>query len=284
MLMAITPSFGSQVNLARGAPYWHYVDMSDPVPKLRLRGVRKQFGDKVVLDGIDLDVMPRTSLVVIGGSGSGKSVLLKCILGLLEPDSGSIEIDGRDLLAMPRAEREAARAQIGMLFQNGALFDSLPVWENVAFGLLARHKITRAEAPSHAASFLAQVGLAETVGYLQPAELSGGMQKRVALARAIAAQPNILFFDEPTTGLDPIMAAIIDGLVVDCVKRLGSTAIAITHDMASARRIGDQAAMIHRGRIIWNGPASELMDSGDPTVDQFTHGRREGPIEMELRR
>jgi phospholipid/cholesterol/gamma-HCH transport system ATP-binding protein len=284
MLMAITPSFGSQVNLARGAPYWHYVDMSDPVPKLRLRGVRKQFGDKVVLDGIDLDVMPRTSLVVIGGSGSGKSVLLKCILGLLEPDSGSIEIDGRDLLAMPRAEREAARAQIGMLFQNGALFDSLPVWENVAFGLLARHKVTRAEAPSHAASFLAQVGLAETVGYLQPAELSGGMQKRVALARAIAAQPNILFFDEPTTGLDPIMAAIIDGLVVDCVKRLGSTAIAITHDMASARRIGDQAAMIHRGRIIWNGPASELMDSGDPTVDQFTHGRREGPIEMELRR
>jgi phospholipid/cholesterol/gamma-HCH transport system ATP-binding protein len=284
MLTAITPSFGSQVNLARGAPYWHYVDMSDPVPKLRLRGVRKQFGDKVVLDGIDLDVMPRTSLVVIGGSGSGKSVLLKCILGLLEPDSGSIEIDGRDLLAMPRAEREAARAQIGMLFQNGALFDSLPVWENVAFGLLARHKVTRAEAPSHAASFLAQVGLAETVGYLPPAELSGGMQKRVALARAIAAQPNILFFDEPTTGLDPIMAAIIDGLVVDCVKRLGSTAIAITHDMASARRIGDQAAMIHRGRIIWNGPASELMDSGDPTVDQFTHGRREGPIEMELRR
>jgi phospholipid/cholesterol/gamma-HCH transport system ATP-binding protein len=284
MVMAITPSFCPQVNLARGAACWHYVNMTDLVPKLRLRGVRKQFGDKVVLDGIDLDVMPRTSLVVIGGSGSGKSVLLKCILGLLEPDSGSIEIDGRDLLSMPRAEREAARAQIGMLFQNGALFDSLPVWENVAFGLLARHKVTRAEAPSHAASFLAQVGLAETVGYLQPAELSGGMQKRVALARAIAAQPNILFFDEPTTGLDPIMAAIIDGLVVDCVKRLGSTAIAITHDMASARRIGDQAAMIHRGRIIWNGPASELMDSGDPTVDQFTHGRREGPIEMELRR
>jgi phospholipid/cholesterol/gamma-HCH transport system ATP-binding protein len=284
MLTAITPSFGLQVNLARGAARWHYVDMSDPVPKLRLRGVCKQFGDKVVLDGIDLDVMPRTSMVVIGGSGSGKSVLLKCILGLLEPDSGSIEIDGNDLLTMPRAEREAARAQIGMLFQNGALFDSLPVWENVAFGLLARHKITRAEAPSHAASFLAQVGLAESVGYLQPAELSGGMQKRVALARAIAAQPDILFFDEPTTGLDPIMGAIIDGLVVDCVKRLGSTAIAITHDMVSARRIGDQAAMIHRGRIIWNGPASELMDSHDPTVDQFTHGRREGPIEMELRR
>jgi phospholipid/cholesterol/gamma-HCH transport system ATP-binding protein len=261
-----------------------YQAMSDPIPKLRLRGVRKQFGDKVVLDGIDLDVMAGTSLVIIGGSGSGKSVLLKCILGLVEPDAGSIEIDGRDLMTMSSAEREAARAQIGMLFQNGALFDSLPVWENVAFGLLARHKITRAEAPAHAASFLAQVGLAESVGQLAPGELSGGMQKRVALARAIAAQPNILFFDEPTTGLDPIMGAIIDGLVVDCVKRLGSTAIAITHDMASAKRIGDQAAMIHKGRIIWTGHARDLMESGDPIVDQFTHGRREGPIEMELRR
>jgi phospholipid/cholesterol/gamma-HCH transport system ATP-binding protein len=258
--------------------------MSDPVPKLRLRGVRKRFGDKLVLDGIDLDVMPRTSLVVIGGSGSGKSVLLKCILGLITPDSGSIEIDGRDLMTIPRAEREAARAQIGMLFQNGALFDSLPVWENVAFGLLARHRVSRAEAPKQAAAFLAEVGLAESVGSLSPAELSGGMQKRVALARAIAAQPDILFFDEPTTGLDPIMGAIIDGLVVDCVKRLGSTAVAITHDMASAKRIGDTAAMIHKGRIIWTGPAAELMNSGDPIVDQFTHGRREGPIEMELRR
>ena len=258
--------------------------MSETVPKLRLRGVRKQFGAKVVLDGIDLDVMARTSLVVVGGSGSGKSVLLKCILGLIEPDAGSIEIDGNDLMTMPRREREAARAQIGMLFQNGALFDSLPVWENVAFGLLARKKVSRAEAPARAAAFLAQVGLADSVGALPPAELSGGMQKRVALARAIAAQPAILFFDEPTTGLDPIMGAIIDGLIVDCVKRLGSTAIAITHDMASARRIGDQAAMIHKGRIVWNGPAADLLNSGDPMVDQFTHGRREGPIEMELRR
>jgi phospholipid/cholesterol/gamma-HCH transport system ATP-binding protein len=258
--------------------------MSGPVPKLRLRGVRKQFGDKVVLDGIDLDVLPRTSLVVIGGSGSGKSVLLKCILGLMEPDAGSIEIDGRELLTMPPAEREAARAQIGMLFQNGALFDSLPVWENVAFGLLARRKIRRAEGPAHAATYLAQVGLAESVGHLTPAELSGGMQKRVALARAIAAQPDMLFFDEPTTGLDPIMGAIIDGLVVNCVKRLGSTAIAITHDMASAKRISDQVAMIHKGKIIWSGTPGELMDSGNPIVDQFTHGRREGPIEMELRR
>jgi phospholipid/cholesterol/gamma-HCH transport system ATP-binding protein len=258
--------------------------MSDSVPKLRLRGVRKRFGDKIVLDGIDLDVMPHTSLVIIGGSGSGKSVLLKCILGLIEPDSGTIEIDGIDLMTMSRAEQEAARSHIGMLFQNGALFDSLPVWENVAFGLLARHMVSRAEAPKLAASFLAELGLAESVGFLSPAELSGGMQKRVALARAIAARPDILFFDEPTTGLDPIMGAIIDGLVVDCVKRLGSTAIAITHDMASAKRIGDQVAMIHKGRIIWTGEPSALMNSGNPIVDQFTHGRREGPIEMELRR
>jgi len=258
--------------------------MSQTIPKLRLRGVRKEFGDKMVLDGIDLDVMAGTSMVVIGGSGSGKSVLLKCVLGLIEPDAGSIEIDGVNLFDMSSADREAARARIGMLFQNGALFDSMPVWENVAFGLLARHKVSRAEAPRRAAELLAEVGLAAIVGQLSPSELSGGMQKRVALARAIAGQPDILFFDEPTTGLDPIMGAIIDGLIVDCVKRLGSTAVAITHDMASAKRIGDRIAMLHQGRIIWQGTPDELMNSGDPVVDQFTHGRREGPIEMELRR
>jgi phospholipid/cholesterol/gamma-HCH transport system ATP-binding protein len=254
------------------------------LPKVRLRGLMKRFGDKVVLDGVDLDVLPGTSMVVIGGSGSGKSVLLKCILGLLEPDAGTIEIDGSDLLAMSRAEREAMHRRIGMLFQNGALFDSLPVWENVTFGLLAQNRLTRRAARQAAGEFLAQVGLAASVGELSPAELSGGMQKRVALARAIAAQPDVMFFDEPTTGLDPIMGAIIDGLLVDCVKRLGSTAVAITHDMASARRIGDTAAMLHRGRIVWSGPAAALMDSGNTVVDQFTHGRREGPIQMELRR
>jgi phospholipid/cholesterol/gamma-HCH transport system ATP-binding protein len=253
-------------------------------PKIRIRNLRKSFGEKLVLDGIDLDIMPGTSMVVIGGSGSGKSVLLKCILGLLEPDEGSIEIDGTDILPLPRREQEAIRSRIGMLFQNGALFDSLPVWENVVFGLLAQRRLRRTAGPARAADFLAQVGLAASVGDLYPAELSGGMQKRVALARAIAARPDILFFDEPTTGLDPIMGAVIDGLVVDCVKQLGSTAVAITHDMASARRIGDAAAMIHRGRIIWSGPAAELMGSGNPVVDQFTHGRREGPIQMELRR
>ncbi|MFL5283568.1 MAG: ABC transporter ATP-binding protein [Rhodopila sp.] len=257
---------------------------SDPIPRIRIRGLTKSFGDKVVLDGVDLDVMPATSMVVIGGSGSGKSVLLKCILGLLEPDGGVIEIDGTNVLTQPPAQREATRARIGMLFQAGALFDSLPVWENVAFGLLARHKATRSEARQRANDFLQQVGLAPTVGDLSPAELSGGMQKRVALARAIASQPDIMFFDEPTTGLDPIMGAVIDGLIVDCVRRLGSTAVAITHDMASAQRIGDQAAMLLNGRIIWRGPATALMETGNPAVDQFTHGRREGPIEMELRR
>ena len=257
---------------------------SGAVAKLRLRGVRKRFGDKIVLDGIDLDVMPGTSMVVIGGSGSGKSVLLKCIIGILEPDAGVVEIDGQDVLQMAPREREAARARIGMLFQNSALFDSLPVWENVAFGLLARQKISRGDAKARAIEVLAQVGLAASVGDLWPAELSGGMQKRVGLARAIASQPDMLFFDEPTTGLDPIMGAIIDGLVVDCVKRLGSTAVAITHDMASARRIGDRAAMIYHGRIIWEGAATQLMDTGNEVVDQFTHGSREGPIQMELRR
>ena len=251
-------------------------------PKIQVRGLSKRFGDKVVLDGIDLDVMPGTSVVIIGGSGSGKSVLLKCILGLIEPDTGTIAIDG--VVMTPGESARLARSRIGMLFQGGALFDSLPVWENVMFGLIAQHKTTRPDARARAGDVLRQVGLDPSVGDLSPAELSGGMQKRVGLARAIASQPDILFFDEPTTGLDPIMGAVIDGLIVDCVKRLGSTAIAITHDMASATRIGDRAAMLFRGKLVWQGAAAALMDSGNAMVDQFTHGRREGPIQMELRR
>ena len=259
-------------------------DSAGVQPKIRIRGLKKRFGDKLVLDGVDLDVAAGTSMVVIGGSGTGKSVLLKSILGLVEPDEGSIEIDGRDVLQMSRRERDTVNRSIGMLFQAAALFDSLPVWENVAFGLLAQGKMTRADARVRAGEVLTQVGLAPSVGDLSPSELSGGMQKRVGLARAIAAQPGILFFDEPTTGLDPIMGAVIDGLIVDCVKRLGSTAVAITHDMASAIRIGDRAAMLNRGRIVWEGPAQELLHSGNDVVDQFTHGRREGPIQMELRK
>ncbi|MGH7101213.1 MAG: ABC transporter ATP-binding protein [Acetobacteraceae bacterium] len=257
--------------------------MSDAAPKLRIRGLVKSFGEKRVLDGVDLDVEAGTSLVVIGGSGSGKSVLIKCVLGLIEPDAGTIEIDGADLSRLGRRARRAVEARIGMLFQNGALFDSLPVWENVAFGLMARRVVSRAEARTRAGEILGQVGLAASVGELFPSELSGGMQKRVALARAIATTPEILFFDEPTTGLDPIMGAVINGLVRDCVQRLGSTAIAITHDMASARQIGDRAAMLYGGRIVWSGPAASLLESGNPLVDQFTHGRRDGPIRMELR-
>jgi len=253
-------------------------------PKIRIRGLKKAFGTKIVLDGVDLDVLTGTAMVVIGGSGTGKSVLIKSILGLVTPDAGVIEIDGEDVLkAGPRRARQL-RGQIGMLFQNGALFDSIPVWENVAFGLLAERKIRRAAARTKAIEVLAQVGLAENVADLSPSELSGGMQKRVALARAIASEPAIMFFDEPTTGLDPIMGAVIDELIVDCVKRLGSTSIAITHDMASAQRIGDTAAMLYNGKITWTGPAQGLLTSDNPVVDQFTHGRSAGPIQMALRR
>jgi phospholipid/cholesterol/gamma-HCH transport system ATP-binding protein len=253
-------------------------------PKIRVRGLCKAFGRKVVLDRLDLDVPAGSSLVVIGGSGSGKSVLIKCILGLIEADAGTIEIDGRDVLAMSRTEREAVNEHIGMLFQGAALFDSLPVWENVCFGLIAKRRITRREAKPRAVEILAQVGLGPEVADLSPAELSGGMQKRVALARAIAAQPDIVFFDEPTTGLDPIMGAIIDDLIVAQVRRLGATAFSITHDMASAQRIADTVAMIHKGSIVWTGPAARIRDSGNPFVDQFVRGSTEGPISMEVRR
>ena len=258
--------------------------MTERPPKLRIRGLCKAFGQKVVLEGIDLDVAAGSSIVVIGGSGSGKSVLIKCILGLIEADSGVIEIDGRNVLAMPRRERESVNEHIGMLFQGAALFDSLPVWENVCFGLIAKRRLARRDARARAVEILSQVGLGPEVADLSPAELSGGMQKRVGLARAIAARPDLVFFDEPTTGLDPIMGAIIDALIVEQVERLGATAFSITHDMASAQRIADTVAMIHKGRIVWQGPASAIRNSGNPYVDQFVRGSTEGPIKMEVRR
>src|SRR5919106_6281298 len=213
-------------------------------PKISLRGVTKAFGPKKVLQGIDLDVARGESLVVIGGSGTGKSVLLKCILGILQPDRGSIEIDGAEVTRMSRREREEIMQKFGMLFQGAALFDSLPVWENVAFRLLQIERLGRREARAKAIATMAMVGLNESVAELSPAELSGGMQKRVGLARAIAAQPEILFFDEPTTGLDPIMADVINELIARLVRQLGATAISITHDLASARKIADRIAMI----------------------------------------
>jgi len=251
--------------------------------KIKVRGLKKAFGRKVVLDGIDLDVGAAQSLVVIGGSGTGKSVLLKCILGLLKPDAGSIEIDGQEVTGLPGAEREALMRKFGMLFQGGALFDSLPVWENVAFGLIQGRGVSRKEAKEIAFAKLAAVGLGPAVAALFPAELSGGMQKRVALARAIAAEPEIIFFDEPTTGLDPIMADVINELIVQCVRDLGATAVSITHDMQSARKIADHIAMIHKGRIIWSGSVDEIDESGNAHVDQFIHGRATGPIQMEVR-
>jgi phospholipid/cholesterol/gamma-HCH transport system ATP-binding protein len=252
-------------------------------PKISVRGLRKSFGKKLVLDGIDIDVDARESLVVIGGSGSGKSVMLKCILGLIEPDAGSIKIDGQEVTDLSTGEREQLMRKFGMLFQGGALFDSLPVWENVAFGLIQGRGIGRVEARKVALEKLAAVGLGPDVAVLRPAELSGGMQKRVALARAIAAEPEIIFFDEPTTGLDPIMADVINDLIVKCVKELGATAVSITHDMASTRKIADRVAMIYSGKIIWNGAKAEIDSSGNPYVDQFIHGRASGPIEMQVR-
>ena len=252
--------------------------------KIEVRSLYRAFDRKVVLSGLDLDVRKGESLVVIGGSGVGKSVLIKCIIGIMQPDRGSIDIDGQEVLGMRPRDREAVIAKFGMLFQGGALFDSLPVWENVAFGLVAAHGIGRAEAKKVALEKLAQVGLGPAIGDLWPSELSGGMQKRVGLARAIATEPEILFFDEPTTGLDPIMGDVINDLIVKCVRDLGATALSITHDMASARKIADRIAMIHGGKIIWTGSVGEIDDSGNPFVEQFIHGNADGPIEMEVRR
>jgi phospholipid/cholesterol/gamma-HCH transport system ATP-binding protein len=253
-------------------------------PKIRIRDLKKNFGSKVVLDGINLDVGVGENVVVIGGSGSGKSVLLKCIIGLMEADSGIIEIDGENVVGLSRADREAQMRKFGMLFQGGALFDSLPVWESVAFGLVAAKHMPRPEARQIAVDKLAQVGLGEEVSTLSPSELSGGMQKRVSLARAIATDPEIIFFDEPTTGLDPIMADVINDLIVKCTHELGATGLSITHDMASARKIANRVAMLYHGKIIWDGPVAEIDESGNAHVDQFIHGRAEGPIKMAVRR
>jgi phospholipid/cholesterol/gamma-HCH transport system ATP-binding protein len=254
-----------------------------PEPKIRIRDLHKSFGPKVVLNGIDLDVPAGESTVVIGGSGTGKSVLLKCILGLIRPDRGSIRIDGEETVGIGRRDRERLLRKFGMLFQGSALFDSLTVWENVAFGLIQGRGVPREEAKAVAMEKLGAVGLPPEVALLSPAELSGGMQKRVALARAIAAEPEILFFDEPTTGLDPIMADVINDLITQCVRDLGATALSITHDMASARKIGDHLAMIYGGKIVWSGPMSQLDRSGNPYLEQFVNGRADGPIKMEVR-
>jgi len=258
--------------------------MSDTGPaKISVRGLRKSFGRKRVLDGVDIDCASGESLVIIGGSGTGKSVLIKCILGLLHPEAGSIRVDGLETAGLRRGERERLLQRFGMLFQGSALFDSLSVWENVAFGLVHGRGVEGLRAREVALAKLGAVGLGPEVSLLRPAELSGGMQKRVALARAIAAEPEIVFFDEPTTGLDPIMADVINDLIVKCVREVGTTAVSITHDMVSARKIADRIAMLYQGRIVWHGPTVEIDRSGNPYVDQFINGRAEGPIQMEIR-
>lgn len=258
------------------------VQASEEDAILKFRNVDKAFGQNVIYQGLNLDVYRGEVLTVIGGSGMGKSVMLKMLIRLLGVDGGSITAFGEEVTTMTGKDLLKLRRRVAMLFQGAALFDSLRVWENVAFGLIQGKRMKRAEARDVAISKLAQVGLAEDVGELFTAELSGGMQKRVGLARAIATDPEIIFFDEPTTGLDPIMADVINDLIVKCTKELGATTLSITHDMASARKIADRIAMIHEGRIIWSGPASQIDNSGHDHVDQFVHGRAEGPIRMQV--
>jgi phospholipid/cholesterol/gamma-HCH transport system ATP-binding protein len=244
---------------------------------IELSSVHKTFGSNRVLQGVDLTIAKGTSMVIIGGSGTGKSVLLKCILGLVTHDTGTITLDGQDVKTAPR---DAFLARFGMLFQGGALFDSLKVWENVAFRLMrGATKIPAAQARDIAIEKLRRVGLTPAVADQLPAELSGGMQKRVGLARAIAAEPEIIFFDEPTTGLDPIMAGVINDLIREIVVEMGVTAMTITHDMSSVRAIADNVAMLHAGQIRWTGAIGAMDGADDPYLQQFIHGRAEGPIE-----
>jgi len=250
--------------------------------KIEVSDLHKAFGRKRVLNGVDLKIKKGESLVVIGGSGTGKSVLIKCIQGLIRPDSGSIKIDGFETVGAARKENEKHYAKMGMLFQGGALFDSLSVWENVAFGLLENQKMPRRQAREKAVEVLRQVGLGPDVADLSPSELSGGMQKRVGLARAVATRPEIIFFDEPTTGLDPIMADVINDLIIDSVKKLGASALTITHDMASARKIADRIAMLYQGKIIWQGTVAEMDKTDNPYVCQFVNGCSKGPIKVEV--
>lgn len=250
--------------------------------KIEVSDLHKAFGRKRVLNGVDLKIKKGESLVVIGGSGTGKSVLIKCIQGLIRPDSGSIKIDGFETVGAARKENEKHYAKMGMLFQGGALFDSLSVWENVAFGLLENQKMPRRQAREKAVEVLRQVGLGPDVADLSPSELSGGMQKRVGLARAVATRPEIIFFDEPTTGLDPIMADVINDLIIDSIKKLGASALTITHDMASARKIADRIAMLYQGKIIWQGTVAEMDKTDNPYVCQFVNGCSKGPIKVEV--
>lgn len=250
---------------------------------IEVKKLHKSFGKKKVLQGIDIDVKKKESLVIIGGSGTGKSVLLKIILGLMEPDFGTILVNNQDLSLLSKRKKRKIYDKVGMLFQGGALFDSLVVWRNICFSLINNQSISKEEAIEIAFNKLQKVGLPKEVAFLYPSELSGGMQKRVGLARAIATDPEILFFDEPTTGLDPIMSDLINHLIRECVTDIGATAVTITHDMSSVRKIADRVAMLHMGQIIWHGLVDDIDGSHNPYVDQFIYGRSEGPITTHLK-
>lgn len=249
-------------------------------PYIDIKGLTKRFGDKSVLTGVDLQIAEGESIVLIGTSGSGKTLLLKCILGLIAPSSGQVLLNGDDTVAYRGDARDAFIARTGMLFQKSGLFDSLTTWENVAFRPMQQGRVDRDEARDRAVEKLIMVGLDSDVADLSPSELSGGMQKRVGIARAIFDDPELLLLDEPTAGLDPIMSNVINDLVLDLVREIGCTAISIDSDMAGAQRLGDRVAMLYDGKIIWDGPAKSMMESGEPHVDQFVHSRAEGPIDM----
>ncbi len=250
--------------------------------KISVKNLTKTFGSKEVLKGINLEVKKGESLVILGGSGSGKSVLIKLIATLIKPSSGSIKIDDSEVANISDFERDKLMSKFGFLFQGGALFDSLTIWENIAFRLVHAAKMNKKDAKDIALQKLRAVGLEERVMNLYPSELSGGMQKRAALARAVAANPEIIFFDEPTTGLDPIMADVINDLIIANSKELGATTVTITHDMHSARKIADKIAMLYEGKIIWFGDVKDMYSSGNQYLEQFIHGKAQGPIKINI--
>jgi phospholipid/cholesterol/gamma-HCH transport system ATP-binding protein len=251
--------------------------------KVRVSGLTKAFDDTRVLEDIDLAIPAGKNSVLIGPAASGKSVLMKCLVGLYPPDSGSIEIDGQEMTDLRGRERTELVETFGMLFQQGGLFDSLPVWENIAFKLINRHGVDRAKAKELAIEKLAMVNLTPDTADLYPVDLSGGMQKRVGIARAIAGDPDLLLLDEPTAGLDPITTNRINAMVRNAVDKLGATAFCITSDMRSARQHYDHLFMINEGRILWGGPTRDIDQADNPYLQQMINGRAEGPIKMRLR-
>jgi phospholipid/cholesterol/gamma-HCH transport system ATP-binding protein len=244
---------------------------------IRIRGLRKRLGAKQVLDGVDLDIQTGETVVIMGRSGGGKSVLLKHIIGLMVPDEGSIQVEERELVGMGEQDLDGVRRTFGMLFQSAALFDSLTVGDNVGLGLREHLRLDDAEVRRRVAERLDWVGLSG-VEAMKPASLSGGMRKRVGLARALAMDPRHILYDEPTTGLDPIMADAIDQLIRGLQKRLGVTSIVVTHDMTSAYKVADRMVMLHEGRIVFSGTADETRSAADPVVRQFVTGSSTGPI------